>query len=497
MENIKRASISGIAHIRAQHLPHDKARDKRKAQPGSSPSPSQSPAISQPKNSLQLIRESPPSVFFGPPDASSGVLLSGILYVNIATSPEVVLEAMVMRLVARATQKRPVVKDCTECIHQDTDVKVWNFLREPKTLNTGKHGFPYSHLIPGHLPATSDGRLGQIEYWLFARAKTTKGEQMEWNEELRIVRSLAVPPEKHSLRIFPPTRIEAHLTLLPVIHPIGRYVAQFQLKNVVNPPVPKRPEIHTRWTLRKLIWKLEETERSIAPACSRHASKVGGEGKGKEWEDTRVLARDEMWTGWKKDLSGDGSYELEFPIVLAPRESAAKGRALCDVETPNGSMRVTHSLVIELVVAEEWQHDAHASRFGPTGQARVLRCQFGVKMTERAGLGISWDEEEPPLYEDMTQGPPPDYSKEFGLSPLSADQLGEMSARARREALRSRDEDEPVSPPLYGVNSHMDQVNGSLEEVLGSLDIGGRRAPDRSYTAEDLEDRGRTRDRRP
>jgi hypothetical protein len=40
------------------------------------------------------------------------------------------------------------------------------------------------------------------------------------------------------------------------------------------------------------------------------------------------------------------------------------------------------------------------------GAARVLRMHFNVTMTERAGLGISWDEEQPPLYENVPASPP-------------------------------------------------------------------------------------------
>lgn len=448
MDNLKRHSLSGM--LPKHH--HDMAKK------GSAPS---SPKPTTPRNKLELMRESPPSVFFGPPEASSGVLLSGVLRVSVVEA-HITLESFSLRLVSRATQKKPVVKDCPKCTVQDTEIKVWDFLSERKTLMSGSHNFPFSHLIPGRLPATSNGKLGQIEYFLLAIAKTTSGETLRLDEELRILRSLAVSPEKHSLRIFPPTKIEAHLSLLPVIHPIGRFVASFSLRNIVNPPLPRRPDVHTRWSVRKLVWKLEETERTIAPACDRHAAKVGGEGKGKEYEEVRQLAKEELFGGWKRDYSPPGDISLEFAIALTPTR-----RALCDVITPKG-MRITHHLIVELVVAEEWVSNANSNKWGPTGQARVLRCQFGLKVTERAGLGISWDEEEPPLYEDMTQGPPPDYEREFGLPPLTNEQREEITQRARGEARRVEMEEPPSSPPLYGVNSRMEETR--LEEVLEELE---------------------------
>lgn len=45
----------------------------------------------------------------------------------------------------------------------------------------------------------------------------------------------------------------------------------------------------------------------------------------------------------------------------------------------------------------------------PTGAARVLRMQFRLNFTERSGLGISWDEEVPPIYQDVKLLSPPSY----------------------------------------------------------------------------------------
>lgn len=46
----------------------------------------------------------------------------------------------------------------------------------------------------------------------------------------------------------------------------------------------------------------------------------------------------------------------------------------------------------------------------PTGSARVLRMQFKLQMSERSGLGIAWDDEVPPTYDDVKALSPPTYS---------------------------------------------------------------------------------------
>ncbi|QLQ81679.1 hypothetical protein HG537_0F04400 [Torulaspora globosa] len=55
----------------------------------------------------------------------------------------------------------------------------------------------------------------------------------------------------------------------------------------------------------------------------------------------------------------------------------------------------------------------------PTGAARVLRMQFRLNLTERAGLGISWDEEVPPIYQDVGLLSPPSYENTISKSSTS------------------------------------------------------------------------------
>lgn len=165
-------------------------------------------------------------------------------------------------------------------------------------------------------------------------------------------------------------------------------------------------------------------------------------------------------------------YSLCFSLGLTNGPQGAK-KALCDVDTGTG-FTIKHTLVIELIIAEEWQSNSKSDKWGATGQARVLRAQFGLQVTERAGLGIAWDEEEPPLYEDMGQGPPPDYQHEFGLPPLTEQQRTELAARAR-EARATPAAAMPDSPPVYGVNSHMATWTGApLEEITEDLTLEGR-----------------------
>ena len=147
-------------------------------------------------------------------------------------------------------------------------------------------------------------------------------------------------------------------------------------------------------------WRIEETTKIISAVCSKHASKLGGEGKGVMHEDVRTLVSDDMKSGWKTDFDNGGLIYCEWKAAIPPKSNPS-----CDVTSPTGQ-EVSHSLVLEIIVAEEQTAGVGKDRAAPTGSARVLRMQFKLIVTERSGMGISWDEEMPPMYEDVPNSPP-------------------------------------------------------------------------------------------
>ena len=163
-------------------------------------------------------------------------------------------------------------------------------------------------------------------------------------------------------------------------------------------------------------WRIDETSKVISEACKKHAAKIGGEGKGILHEDTIELGRDDVKEGWKTDYDTEGGLiEVEFPVGIRPGQ-----KPVCDVESPNG-FAVHHSLAVEIIVAEEHILYRNFRQAIPTGAARVLRMQFKLTITERAGMGISWDEEQPPMYEDVPTSPP-NYAK---MTDYEGEPLGE------------------------------------------------------------------------
>ncbi|KAF2157557.1 hypothetical protein K461DRAFT_284132 [Myriangium duriaei CBS 260.36] len=343
---------------------------------------------------FELITESPPVLFLDDAQRSTGSLYSVNLHMTVKNRP-VSLKTMTLKLESVSTTKRPVVEKCKACANQVTLIKDWTLVSEKTTYQPGVYEFPASHLLPGHLPATTHGSIGSVEYRLVAKAESDALEVFEQTKPLEIKRAIRPGPEKNSVRIFPPTNLTLNVTLPSIVHPMGDFnvLARMSGLTTVN------NDTQTRWRLRKLDWRIEERETTISPACAKHAAKIGGDGKGIAHEHTRIIGEQEVKGGWKTDFDA-GEVEGEFVCSI---NSARKPNL--DVASSNG-LKITHALVLEMIISEEWATNKKPKSATPTGVARVLRTQFNLVVTERAGMGIAWDDEMPPLYEDVPASPP-------------------------------------------------------------------------------------------
>jgi len=271
------------------------------------------------------------------------------------------------------------------------------------------------------------GTLSNIDYVLRTSMTTKNGEPIKLTKTLDIKRSICpADTPRRSIRIFPPTNLTANCELPSVIHPIGETTISMRVDGVVKRNVEAKTQ--TQWKLKRVTWRLDEMEKEISPACEKHAAKLGNVDdvkKGTPHQDTRTISSSEIKSGWKSDYSSpDGTIDMEFAMSIRPDAHPS-----CDMKSADGT-EVSHVLVVEMIVSEEYAPIRNPKQVTPTGAARVLRMHFNVVLTERGGLGISWDEESPPLYEnvpasppaygnaDLYDGPPiPDYED---LSPLDS-----------------------------------------------------------------------------
>ena len=135
---------------------------------------------------------------------------------------------------------------------------------------------------------------------------------------------------------------------------------------------------------------------------------------------------------------------MEFNANINPND-----KPVCDVESPAG-LNVVHNLVVELIIAEEHCPNKNTRLITPTGAARVLRMQFKVIVTQRSGLGISWDEEQPPMYEDVPASPPTYQGssvEDYGGPPLEYEELERMDRPSPQIRAEGVNDTTPVMRP--------------------------------------------------
>lgn len=334
--------------------------------------------------------------------------MSGNLKITIL-SPTLDLQQVKMELVVHISTRRPVHPNCKACKSRQSVMKTWDFFESVTTLPHGTHLYPFSYLFPGTLPATTSSALASIDYELVAtiypRAEQFKA--MVANRPLKLARSILPGPEKTSQRVFPPTTLNAILTTPNIIHPGSHFMGTLAFTGIQVE--------NKRWKLKKLNWRIDECAKVVSPACKAHVSRVpGNDNKGGiEYVDTRIVGAGDIKEGWKTDWTAHDGGRIELEVEFSTHIAA---KPACDVDdsVENGSgIVVSHVMVIEAVVFEV----AISGRPGnvveslPNGSARVLRMQFPFTMTERSGLGISWDNEIPPMYRDIPSMTLPSYDQ--------------------------------------------------------------------------------------
>lgn len=97
----------------------------------------------------------------------------------------------------------------------------------------------------------------------------------------------------------------------------------------------------------------------------------------------------------------------------------------------------------------------------PTGAARVLRMQFKLPITERSGLGIAWDDEVPPTYEDVSNLSPPTYNDPLSTTVSPAQSARSTPSQTPRLIIGRGD------TPLMG-NFELDALTQSIDNLINN-----------------------------
>lgn len=334
--------------------------------------------------------------------------MSGNLKITIL-SKTLDLEQVKMELIAHISTRRPIHPNCKACKSRQTIMKTWNFFEHSTTLPHGTHLYPFSYLFSGSLPATTSSALASIDYELVATIYPRVGQYkaMVANRPLKLGRSILPGLDKTSQRVFPPTTLNAILTMPNICNPGSHFMGSLAFTGI---QVEGK-----RWKLKKVNWRIDENAKAISPACKAHRSRIpGNENKGGiEYADTRIVGAGDIREGWKSDWTAHEGGRIEMEVEFSTHIAAKPACDVDDAGEDGSGIVVSHVMVVEAVVFEVAisNHNGNIVESLPNGSARVLRMQFPIVMTDRSGLGISWDNEIPPMYRDIPTMNLPSYDQ--------------------------------------------------------------------------------------
>jgi arrestin-related trafficking adapter 1 len=417
---------------------------------------------------LKIRIESPPLVAFGPPEASSGALLSGILELcphppSNPADKTFEIAKLEMKLVMQVTTRLPISYQCPACTTQSKVLNTWLFIpnRFVFAYNNGvPREFPFSFLVPGNSPATTQSSLAIISYKLIAEATSVNQElvlpsvlgqghavspkqtkpikSIKLEEPLLLSRCIlpAIRPDR-SHRGFAPTSLTATVTLPTVISPGTTNNVRITLSGISVNESSKR-----RWSLRRITWRIDEMAKVLSRACEAHTLKLStSEGRGILYKDRRTVGEGDCKSGWTQNFPR-GKIECVIHVGTSPR-----ARAACHVDAMSG-VHVSHKLVIECVVAEE-VYQEKGGQYQTCGDPLKLRMLFPMLISESQGMGISWDEEIPPRYEDVAWNAPPTFAQSERFTDAAVQEsMDDMETLEGIQRVMS-----PSPPTLYGPSS--------------------------------------------
>ncbi|CAH2350504.1 protein Ldb19p [[Candida] railenensis] len=198
----------------------------------------------------------------------------------------------------------PSISNCKECAVTKNVLARWDVITGNTSLELGKHGYPFSHLLPGSLPASC--KLGSyhsgsfVKYDIIAEAKLPGSSSPITVElPLNISRSILRGPDRNSLRVFPPTEVTASAVLPNVVYPKSTFPIELKLDNIVSEKQDRR------WRMRKLTWRIEEQIKVRANACEKHEPKL----KALEDAQKKVILSKQLKTGHSSSAAGSNGGE--------------------------------------------------------------------------------------------------------------------------------------------------------------------------------------------
>jgi len=341
---------------------------------------------------LGLLVEPSPALFNGPPLISPGALISGKLQL-LACIDNLMLESIVLFLECVVTNRRPFRQHCHCCARRADILQNWDFLDHPKvfSVDEGVHELQFSYLIPGHLPATTHGQTGEINYVLRARARLHSGKDVEVLHTFPVRRVSQDGSRKDNVRFFAPSNAILRVSLPSLVQSAETFCIRWRL----DMPLSQDETIQRRWHLRKITWHIAEYESKLLP-CARHTVSTHsyishnrsrrdvGNGEIHEFPDLQI-----------GDDGFQGEIEASCNSELRPQ---------CDVVSTAG-LEITHLLFMDIEIAEKRALNKRLFLSSPIRAALNLRARFDLIVSARSGPSVTQEQEALPPYVDVEPAP--------------------------------------------------------------------------------------------
>ncbi|KAH7152697.1 hypothetical protein EDB81DRAFT_945668 [Dactylonectria macrodidyma] len=360
--------------------------------------------------------ESSPTIVLGAGTDSLPSFLSGALSLKVNKSP-VEIDGFTAILNVHTVQKKPVKSRCTKCKDQYLEIHHWSFLNQKTILQSGSHIFPFSTVIPDHLPASMDSPLLSVSYEFYAEVyfksqstPTSPPQSVTFKRILTVRRLIPVPNcPLQATRNFPAAGIRVESSIDSIIRPAGFNGVSLSLTGLLASPGNGQND-HL-WRLWKGAWRLEENIEAVAIPCERHRCLIPEDGS----EDfvrrkTRTLREKGIYGGWEEN-EAEGTAEVGFDFNIRPRSNGPEPAYSYDTKSLDGT-EVTHALVIELVLVKEHFPQGQLHLAIRTGVGRILRLTYRVALADDQSMDLGRAVESLPCYQDEWSSPPGYFDEE-------------------------------------------------------------------------------------
>jgi len=303
--------------------------------------------------------------------------------------PSLEIESFIVQVVQLVTSKRPVKTSCPDCITQKRTMCTKSYISVPVLMVQGPHEYPLTFLFKGSWPATSSSRISLIDYYLVATITAGKRNEKPvaniFERPIHLNRSYEYLEEgiRH-LRKFPDTSVKCKIFLPTSIHPNSGFLVTIQFTGF-------KEDNGDVWRIDSLSWMLKEYGAIISLPCFQHARHTPIHGFVHEEKKTVGVGR--IGKGFKYTDAQKSECHVEFEFFSSSDTTS-------DVSGPSG-IEISHELTLDFTV--------FLAKKGAGLSTRVLSMKCPVVISSRPGMGISWDNETPPIYDHIKDLGPPQY----------------------------------------------------------------------------------------